>query len=222
MCNCRSRSVERDTLACKPWRLATNHQPTTCTKGYPTNMIQTPKHDTVTKQTPQHNIISLNTYYPDVTNPILNQISQLLWITPPPPPPHTPTCNSPRVMQVRDRQGKKNTTCNLTTVGVHVSGVFTQRTHKSILSHWTSQQTEVFYSAAGNAKYIFWKITRATSHSPHTHDPYISPTMRHHIRGHYSVLSRGVYRYGKSYRYAYLYRIVVPVFCTGIPCCCWS
>ena len=33
---------------------------------------------------------------------------------------------------------------------------------------------------------------------------------------------RGVYRYGKSYRYAYLYRIVVPVFCTGIPCCCWS
>ena len=34
--------------------------------------------------------------------------------------------------------------------------------------------------------------------------------------------SRGVYRYGKSYRYAYLYRIVVPVFCTGIPCCCWS
>ena len=31
-----------------------------------------------------------------------------------------------------------------------------------------------------------------------------------------------MYRYGKSYRYAYLYRIVVPVFCTGIPCCCWS
>ena len=34
------------------------------------------------------------------------------------------------------------------------------------------------------------------------------------------ITTRGVYRYGKSYRYAYLYRIVVPVFCTGIPCCC--
>ena len=36
------------------------------------------------------------------------------------------------------------------------------------------------------------------------------------------ITLRGVYRYGKSYRYAYLYRIVVPVFCTGIPCCCRS
>ena len=98
-------------------------------------------------------------------------------------------CNGPRVMQGRDRQ-EKNTPCNLTSVGVRVSDVFTQRTHKSLLSHWTSQQTEVLYSAAGNAKYIFWKITtRVISHSPHTHDRYTSPTMRHHVRGHYSVLS---------------------------------
>ena len=43
-----------------------------------------------------------------------------------------------------------------------------------------------------------------------------------HFRVSLLVVSRGVYRYGKSYRYAYLYRIVVPVFCTGIPCCCRS
>ena len=85
--------------------------------------------------------------------------------------------------------GKKNTICNLTTVGVHVSDVFNQRTYKSLLSHWTSQQTEVLYSAVGNAKYIFWKITtRVISHWPHTHDRYISPTMWHHVHGHHSVL----------------------------------
>ena len=75
---------------------------------------------------------------------------------------------------------------------MHVSDVFTQRIHKSLLSHWTSQQTEVFYSAAGNAKYIYsGKITTIViSHSPHTHDRYNFPTVRHHVRGHYSFLSR--------------------------------
>ena len=44
-------------------------------------------------------------------------------------------CNGPRVMQRRDRQKKKkNSTSNLTTVRVHVSGVFTQRTQISPLT----------------------------------------------------------------------------------------
>ena len=42
-------------------------------------------------------------------------------------------CNGQRVMQRRDRQ-KKDSTCNLTTVRVHVSGVFTQRTQISPLT----------------------------------------------------------------------------------------
>ena len=34
--------------------------------------------------------------------------------------------------------------------------------------------------------YMFGKITtRVISHSPHTHDRYNSPTVRHHVRGHY-------------------------------------
>ena len=44
-----------------------------------------------------------------------------------------PRCNGPRVMHRRDRQ-KKQSTCNLTTVKVHVSGVFTQRTQISPLT----------------------------------------------------------------------------------------
>ena len=43
-------------------------------------------------------------------------------------------CNGPRVMQRRERDRKKNSTCNLTTVRVHVSGVFTQRTQISPLT----------------------------------------------------------------------------------------
>ena len=46
---------------------------------------------------------------------------------------YTCPCNGPRVMQRKDRQ-KKNSTCNLTTVKVHVSGVFTQRTQISPLT----------------------------------------------------------------------------------------
>ena len=46
---------------------------------------------------------------------------------------HSIPCNGPRVMQRRDRQ-EKNSTCNLTTLMVHVSGVFTQRTQISPLT----------------------------------------------------------------------------------------
>ena len=44
-------------------------------------------------------------------------------------------CNGPRAMQRREREtDKKNSTCSLTTVRVHVSIVFTQRTQISPLT----------------------------------------------------------------------------------------
>ena len=78
----------------------------------------------------------------------------------------------------------------MTTVRVLVSGVFTQRTQ---ISPFTLDVTtnRYFIVQRGNPNiYSEKKITIVISHSPHTHDLYNSPTVRHHVRGHYSFFSR--------------------------------
>ena len=81
-------------------------------------------------------------------------------------------------MQRRDRQ-KKNSTCNLTTVKVHVSGVFTQRTQISPLT--LDVTTNRYFIVQRGTPNIFWKITTLVlSHPPHTHDQYNSPTVQYH------------------------------------------
>ena len=89
-------------------------------------------------------------------------------------------------MQRRDRQKKKNSTCSLTTVRVHVSGVFTQRTHISPLTRTLDVATNRYFIVQWGTPNIFWKITTTVlSHPPHTHDRYNSPTVQYH----YSFLS---------------------------------
>ena len=93
-------------------------------------------------------------------------------------------CNGPHVMQRRDRQEKKYNMQSACISCLH-------STHTNLSSHTGRHNKQVFYSAAGNAKYIVWKIiTIVISHSPHTHDRYNSPIVRHHVHGHYSFLSR--------------------------------
>ena len=79
---------------------------------------------------------------------------------------------------------KKNSTCNLTTVRVHVSGVSTQRTQISPLT--LDVTTNRYFIVQRGTPNIFGKITTIIhSHPPHTHERHNSPTVQYH----YSFLS---------------------------------
>ena len=84
---------------------------------------------------------------------------------------------------------------------MHVSDVFSQHTHKSLLSHWTPQQTDVGHTRVIVQRgtqyiYIYIYILKVTNKNKfptlHTRHTPMTDTLFQlcelHLRGHYPVL----------------------------------